>query len=311
MPPDPADLPVNPAFAEAFVLSCYRDILGREPDAAGFAAQASEIKTQADYIRVLEGFCHSQEFADKLAVRRLQKPVQAGERLYFYHLLKTGGTSVHTWLRSVFGQQLFPHLHMDDLLTHHARLQEFSVFSGHFEGVLDRLLGGVSRRFTVVREPLDRAISLYFHHRLEMQISDSPQDVPPASSARFVELLYNERWRMAFAENAQFKSLYRVHDSDKTPVARYPMISSSQQELMENHFDKTLAAFELVGRFEDLPGFVARLAKLIGLENPPPVPRRNVSAIREDVQLSDADKAFFYEHNQVDLQLYEWSLRQA
>jgi len=310
MPPDPADLPVNPAFAEAFVLSCYRNILGRDPDAAGFAAQVAVIQSGQGLLNVLSGFCTSQEFTDKLAVKRLQRPFRAGETLYFYHLLKTGGTSFHTWLRGIFGQQLFPSIHKDELLAHHGALSQFSVFSGHFDGMLDRMIGGVSRKFTVIREPLDRAISQYFHHLYEAKARAAAADISPAPARSFAEALHDENWRRAYANNTQFRSLSRLLDSDQDPSIRDEIVIASQEVLLTEYFNPVMREFELVGCSDDLQGFATRLAKRIGLDDVPPVPVRNASTLRHDVQLSDADRNFFYQHNQVDMALYQWAKAQ-
>jgi hypothetical protein len=96
-------------------------------------------------------------------------------RFFFIHVMRTGGTTFEQQLRRSFPRaQVYPdpdldfpggdimhHLQVSYLLGLPAdRLDAIRLFYGHFPYVVTEMLGGDLVTFTVLRDPVDRTISL-------------------------------------------------------------------------------------------------------------------------------------------------------
>lgn len=125
------------------------------------------------------------------SVEPLDRPV------FFIHVMKTGGTTVFRYLRENFElDQLYPYRKLDiqldgDVvdLNHHLRLpyllglseerrRQIRVYSGHFPSVTPELLGGDFLTVTILRDPVERTISLLRQLTRATQWLD-PTDRPP------------------------------------------------------------------------------------------------------------------------------------
>lgn len=99
--------------------------------------------------------------------------------VFFVHVMKTGGTTVFRYLRENFElDQLYPYRVLDIQLdgdevdlTHHLRVpylvglseerrRRIRVYTGHFPSVTPELLGGDFLTVTILRDPVERTISL-------------------------------------------------------------------------------------------------------------------------------------------------------
>jgi len=90
----------------------------------------------------------------------------ANRLLVFLHLVKTGGVSLHGVLEDVFGDNYFRHsqpkqVFLDSLDDE--RKQHLKCISGHFRFGVHKKLGREAFYVNVVREPIERMISLYNH----------------------------------------------------------------------------------------------------------------------------------------------------
>ena len=83
--------------------------------------------------------------------------------VYFLHIPKTGGTSVHKYLMKTFGRS---HVCFARLWDHVARgrgIDGYGVYSGHFMDCLEPFLGLNLNTVTLLREPVERSISHFAH----------------------------------------------------------------------------------------------------------------------------------------------------
>lgn len=93
-----------------------------------------------------------------------------GDLVYFFHIPKTSGTSLHHSLLRMCGEDVAssPHLLWDDLVN--GRFEptgETRVIAGHFGGFLPLWLKRWPRMVTILRDPMARALSHINHVRRE------------------------------------------------------------------------------------------------------------------------------------------------
>src|SRR4051794_23501320 len=87
--------------------------------------------------------------------------------IYFFHIPKTAGMTVWRALDSGYEPELIcPYWLWDQLIdAPQAELARYQVFRGHFYGFLEEYLGRPLRKFTLLRNPLERTISCYYYIR--------------------------------------------------------------------------------------------------------------------------------------------------
>ena len=93
------------------------------------------------------------------------------KRLYFLHIPKTAGQSVHAYLVEAFGQPaISPARVMNQLkrLSLEER-RRHQVFSGHFDWTALREIDPEGVTLTVLRDPVDRILSFYYFLRREAE----------------------------------------------------------------------------------------------------------------------------------------------
>ena len=120
-----------------------------------------------------------------------------GERYFFVHLQKTGGTTlIHRLPRRFRSNEIYPDasdgaiegavISVDHLRERwQLRQSDIRVVTGHFPLCTAELLGGGFTTVTVLREPVERTLSYLRHHRA----------TTPADQAKSLEEIYEDPFR--------------------------------------------------------------------------------------------------------------------
>lgn len=157
----------SPAISKEDVCNCYRFILGREPESDSVVAEA--LNHNRSFYELRANFIRSPEFRElcKTLLTEEQEQHPYLERLRptvaFIHLLKTGGTTLHSMLEAKFpSDRIWPHHHNSLHRYSVAELGRYDLFSGHFDfhsiGYIPR---SHVKTVSIFRDPSDRLISFY------------------------------------------------------------------------------------------------------------------------------------------------------
>jgi hypothetical protein len=93
-------------------------------------------------------------------------PEDGNAFIYFFHIPKTSGSSFHRYLISAFGEaNMSPLTSWDDILSYSGTVGNWKVWVGHFGGMLPLILPSWPRMVTILRDPVDRALSHINHHK--------------------------------------------------------------------------------------------------------------------------------------------------
>ncbi len=91
----------------------------------------------------------------------------SGKKIFFLHLPKTAGQSIHAALSDAFGNDAIcpARVNKQVVLMSVSELNRYRVFSGHLDWSLLDCVRGERFTFTILRKPVDRILSFYFYLR--------------------------------------------------------------------------------------------------------------------------------------------------
>jgi hypothetical protein len=217
------------------------------------------------------------------------------ERLIFDHVPKTAGVSAGTALARSFGEEprvlQLPHFKLpfdgpDDLIA------------GHFWFYRGEPLHGDWLYATLLREPIERAVSHFFFVRLVAETPDAPDD---PQIGRFRGRDFDELLRRS--DPADLDHLTNVQ------ARHFAARVVDQPEALDD--DELFAAaveaiseYDIVGLTDDVTGFVDRCCVASGRPRPESVETLNA---REGEPLSDDIRQRVAEFNRADLRLWDWA----
>jgi hypothetical protein len=222
-------------------------------------------------------------------------------KFLFDHLPKTGGTAWRTVLEEIFGREnVTQHLEGRSEVWAMQRYADYRVISGHFLSLLPTDgQNGARVHHTLLRHPVDRAISEYFywrhhaHEGVRDRLGDWAQrfDICDFFRAR---LDSNETAATNFCTKHFASRITRDIDNSDTllPIAL-----------------ESLRRYEFVGIYEVLHDSVDMFCWQFALPGVRQVPRVNVTASRVSVRdLDPSALRILTEMNNLDVQLYEHAL---
>lgn len=295
--------------AEEIVNAFYEAGLDRPADREGAAGWCESLCRHRDPAAVLRAFSATAEYRQKARVRGWN-PHPLAQKFYFVHIPKTGGTAVHAFLKdSVPEAAMFPFSFIRDLFRSTETLEQYSYYSGHFQGLLEMALAQKTRKAVLLREPVARTISHFLHY----QRDDTSRHHLLFEKVTLDEMVEMPRSRKIFG-NYQSKYLHSITRESGPLVLPlweeeedfYPR---NKEELFETA-RSVLREMEVVGLSERHEDFCRRLALSWGLQ-----PRRfafTENAAPNPLVKSVAPETVrkIEEWNDVDMELYRQTKRQ-
>ncbi len=198
------------------------------------------------------------------------------EAIYFLHIEKTAGTSVHKFLLDRLSKtDVCPARLIDHLEGASAEsFRPYRVFSGHFTGALSDFLGIPLKTVTLLRDPVQRSISQYAHirrdplaehHELAQELSLREFCLHPATQPLIRD--YQTRCLAGEAQDVPFRQVVR---------AGMPGSDFEREQLMRRARTR-LADCAAVGVTEHLTATLEVFCAVLGLEWSGTAPYENPS----------------------------------
>jgi hypothetical protein len=132
------------------------------------------LKDENDVAAVLKAIVDSREFSEKAFVKSVEKQNKIfvsedgskDEKIVFLHLPKTGGTTLHNLLINNFHKDKICPERFNGLRNYSTdQLGKFELYSGHFDLPSVNLIPGTKKIIMMIRDPVERLISLYYFQR--------------------------------------------------------------------------------------------------------------------------------------------------
>jgi hypothetical protein len=253
--------------------------------------------------------------------------------LCFMHIPKTGGASAIAWLESMFhAEELAPCRNSGDFDSLQNCPHPYRLFAGHFLGSQAPLFPADAQWMTILRDPVEMAVSAYHHRRLAPK-GDWEKD--RASIARGDGLRGDDSTEKALAEamtelfqkvdmltairqrDVGLRSFFRdtltrrlgaepeEHEISMSLSDDSPRLAS----LRERQWDRAirlLDRIDLIGDQSALEPFLLLIAASRGWPAPPPLPRIHDfgAPTRQDAACPELREQF-REYSPIDIRIYQ------
>lgn len=221
-------------------------------------------------------------------------------RVLFDHIPKSGGSTIRTFLKRNFPKRFTFCTQPDYLISaqefaewSEARCFSYRLVMGHYTHLLIEKVHPDSVITTVLREPIDAVVSLYYYGLQEHAKLNNP-------------ILTRDRFSLAdFAEGAfKMKVVNRVtqHFTGLSPSE----IDQDPDAAVDRAFKFVEAHYRIVGFQDDLASFGAQVALAARLWRPLGQLRVNVTKKRLALsEIADSDRAHIEQVNATDIKLYQ------
>ena len=223
--------------------------------------------------------------------------------LIFQHIPKTAGSTVHSLLNKRYKKQnifrVFGSYHAHESIQKLKQLDEnerrnIALIKGHMPFGLHKYLPGEARYFTILRDPVKRAISQYFY------IKNNPRNP-------LHQPLVENNWSVAdFMRKGESEGMNNGHIrwllGDLQAIPFGEINESHLTQAIEN-IDKH---FLCVGINEMFDQSLLILANKLGWTSLPYYVRMNTN--KRKTAVSDEDIAAIKEYNEFDIRLYNYGV---
>ncbi len=238
--------------------------------------------------------------------------------VYFLHIPKTAGTSVHAFFVAIAGpERVSRQLLWDDLMrSNDAMTSDTRIVSGHFGGLFVLRLGEWPTILTVLREPVARALSHINHVQREpshplhdrafgksvTQYCDDPvlRTTVENFQARYLASL-------SFARVLLKPGLSERPPDGMSVGFERALYSLDAQVGLESAVLDALSSIDAVGIVEDLPSTFSTFAAVLGTTWDEAPPRLNLaqSTQKTVAELTDEEMGVLLEFTAIDRVAYD------
>jgi hypothetical protein len=201
--------------------------------------------------------------------------------VFFVHVMKTGGTTLFRNLRDNYPlDQLYPYRKLDIRydgrkldIRHHLsvsyllnlppeRHRQIRVYTGHFPYVTSELLEGDFTTVTILRDPIERTLSLLRQFRRKVPWVDDSAPMPPLASRTLEEVYENPFVFEPLVHNHQTK-IFSMKESDE-PESYMDVINVDRARL--ELAKENLAKIDVLGVTERFDDFLDDVSARFGWE---------------------------------------------
>lgn len=246
--------------------------------------------------------------------------MQLDQPIFFLHIPKTAGSTLqHLMRQHVSSSCVCPAGSWTTLLNlDKAEIARYKLFQGHFYGQTGFGIGQSCFSFTILRDPVERALSHYGHivrdpehylHQRAMELRSIDAFLEDPVTRMTVS---NFQARM-LALDVDVEAIYRdLSDEQKSTWFLERFIETNEfglygQELLEV-VKKKLETFAFVGVTEKLNEAIALLCYKLSWRYPDKITNQNVNTSRlKRGDVAQSTLAHLERLNEVDLALYEWA----
>ena len=240
--------------------------------------------------------------------------------VYFFHIPKTAGMSMWRFLEHIFpADRMCPWWLWDQLIgVPGHELNQWDLFRGHFLAHLEPYLGRQLATFTILRDPVERTISHYYHvrratehpsHSYAQQLSLAEFCVHPMT--RHMVENYQAGYLAALPRNptaaAQTLSAECLARFELQERMQYPDPFNDTGTLFERAKER-LAGFVTVGFTEDFANSLHRISRCMEWPLPQPFEAVNVNPERpRRTEIDDITINLICRLTEVDQRLYKFA----
>jgi hypothetical protein len=255
--------------------------------------------------------------------------VSAPELFVFFHIPKTGGTTLEKIIqRAVPAEKIFLVNYYgpakSSLLVRSsgqiatylqqmspARRQSIAFVIGHVPMDIDTLFDRPSRYFTIIREPVDRCLSNFFHLKMEANSPETAAHLPIYQRIKNMTLeQYLDSGIGLDSDNHQVRMLAGCPQldapwsEDGRPVA-FPAVEPRHLAMAKRNIEER---FLVAGTLEQFPQLTWYLKRVYGwpLHRCFYVKRRGNSSRPRIDEVSLQTRRRLEQSNQFDMELYDW-----
>jgi hypothetical protein len=176
------------------------------------------------------------------------------------------------------------------------RRRRIRLYTGHWPYVAGELLGDDLFAFTMLRDPVERTISLLRQHRASLRANDVPGAADLTLEAVYEDPMFFE----PFVHNHQTRIFSMTREDEPRGYLHVIDVDDRRLELAK----RNLARIDVVGLTEEYPSFVAELSRRSGLAIEV---GRNSNVTRADQKdpVGESFRRRIAADNRFDVELYE------
>lgn len=221
-------------------------------------------------------------------------------RLVHIHIPKTAGTSLNVALQRQFpADRQCKATYRPEFIG--IDIKKYDFFAGHIGFDLAKSLN--ARTIAVLRDPIDRFVSVYWYWRQLVEKENRKEPGPVAAAALSLEEFVERFDEPALVEEFYDRVTWQIHSDFHLPQRR-TKIALTRAELLAGA-KENLRKIDVVGRQEDMNDLVAQCRQVLGIDLD--IGHANVTAhrTRKD-DMSRSLRRRISDWVQLDLELY-WS----